>query len=169
MTQSIEVHRRLNLSIEALGRTEMAERFPQVNWDGIEIGLYEPQLGALMARRAVQSLVAEFVSSGGEYRTASVTVQEPPLSASLEGVQTRDGEWFRAERYVFACGAWLPKMFPALLGARIFPTRQEVFYFAPAVGDSRFQAGCLPTWADFNNGDIYYGMPDLEGRIQDSA
>src|SRR5437762_2960163 len=83
-------------------------------------------------------------------------------SAILEGVQTRDGEWFRAERYVFACGAWLPKMFPALLGARIFPTRQEVFYFAPAVGDSRFQAGCLPTWADFNNGDIYYGMPDLE-------
>src|SRR5207249_4767253 len=164
VTQSIEVHRRLNLSIEALGRTEMAERFPQVNWDGIEIGLYEPQLGALMARRAVQSLVAEFVSSGGEYRTASVTVQEPPLSAILEGVQTRDGEWFRAERYVFACGAWLPKMFPALLGARIFPTRQEVFYFAPAVGDSRFQAGCLPTWADFNNGDIYYGMPDLEGR-----
>ena len=22
----------------------------------------------------------------------------------------------------------------------------------------------LPGWADFNNGDIYYGMPDLEGR-----
>ena len=22
----------------------------------------------------------------------------------------------------------------------------------------------LPGWADFNNGDIFYGMPDLEGR-----
>ena len=74
------------------------------------------------------------------------------------------GETLRAERYVFACGPWLPKLFPSLLGARIFPTRQEVFFFAPESGDPRFEPRNFPGWADFNDGDIYYGMPDLESR-----
>ena len=65
---------------------------------------------------------------------------------------------------MFACGAWLPKLFPALLGGRIFPTRQEVFFFAPPPGDDRFSPAKLPGWADFNAGDIYYGFPDLEAR-----
>lgn len=44
------------------------------------------------------------------------------------------------------------------------PTRQEVFFFAPAAGDRNYEPGRLPGWADFNGGDIYYGFPDLEGR-----
>jgi glycine/D-amino acid oxidase-like deaminating enzyme len=69
-----------------------------------------------------------------------------------------------AANYIFACGPWLPKVFSHLLGPRIFPTRQEVFFFSPPSGDARFGAGALPGWADFNNGDIFYGMPDLESR-----
>jgi glycine/D-amino acid oxidase-like deaminating enzyme len=65
---------------------------------------------------------------------------------------------------VFACGPWLPKVFAHLLGPRIFPTRQEVFFFGAPAGDARFGGGALPGWADFNDGDIFYGMPDLEGR-----
>ena len=65
---------------------------------------------------------------------------------------------------MFACGPWLPKVFPEALGSRIFPTRQEVFFFAAEGGDTRFTAAQLPGWADFNEGDIYYGMPDLEAR-----
>jgi sarcosine oxidase len=165
VTQTLEVHKRLNLPTHALQRTELARRFPQISWEGIEIGLYEPQLGALMARRAVQTLVAEFVKAGGTYRNASVA---PPVAkageARLGGIRTAAGETLHADRYVFACGPWLPKVFPELLGERIFPTRQEVFFFAPAAGDARFAAGSLPTWADFNGGDIYYGMPDIEAR-----
>ena len=163
VTQSIEVHRRLKLPTEQLPRAEMAKRWPQVNWDGIEVGLYEPQLGALMARRAVQTLVAEFVKAGGEYRTAAIAAPAA-TSAQLDGVRTLTGDTFRAEKYLFACGPWLPKVFPSVVGDRIFPTRQEVFFFAPDAGDTRFQPGRLPTWADFNNGDIFYGMPDLEAR-----
>jgi sarcosine oxidase len=195
VTQSIEVHRRLKLPTQELHRAEMAKRWPQINWDGIEVGLYEPQLGALMARRAVQTLVAEFVKAGGEFRTAAVASPEsasgntptkadsssraqrqaseagPPATtvaseknATLAGIRTLAGDTFHADKYFFACGPWLPKVFPSLLGERIFPTRQEVFFFAPEAGDTRFQSGRLPTWADFNNGDIFYGMPDLEAR-----
>jgi glycine/D-amino acid oxidase-like deaminating enzyme len=76
----------------------------------------------------------------------------------------RSGRTLEADRIVFACGPWLPKLFPELLGSRIFPTRQEVFFFQPEAGDRRFEVGALPGWADFNGGDIYYGFPDLEGR-----
>ena len=36
--------------------------------------------------------------------------------------------------------------------------------FAPEAGDDRFGPGKLPGWADFNDGDIFYGIPDLESR-----
>jgi hypothetical protein len=36
---------------------------------------------------------------------------------------------------VYACGPWLGKMFPAVLGNRIFVTRQEIAFIAPPDGD----------------------------------
>jgi glycine/D-amino acid oxidase-like deaminating enzyme len=161
--KSIEVHRRLALPTQVLDRPAMARRFPQIDFAGIEIGLFEPEFGALMARRAVQTLVAQFVAAGGEYRQALVAA--PPAGRGpLGSISLSNGEKVAAGRFVFACGAWLPKLFPDLLGRRIFPTRQEVFFFAPPPGDPRFGPGCLPGWADFNQGDMVYGLPDLEGR-----
>ncbi len=157
------VHRRLGLPIEVLDGTALRRRFPQIDFAGIAAGLYEPRFGALMARRAVQTLVAEFVRAGGDYRQAPVA--PPPRRArALPHVATAGGETLRADRFVFACGPWLGRVFPDLLGRRIFPTRQEVFFFAPEAGDTRYLPGALPGWADFNGGDIYYGFPDLEGR-----
>jgi monomeric sarcosine oxidase len=160
--QSIEVHTRLKLPTLVLDRAALEQRYPQVYWKDIEVGLYEPEFGVLMARRAVQTLVKQFVKAGGEYRVAAV--QPPDASKPLESLTLTDGSTVSATNYVFACGAWLPKLFAHLLGPRIFPTRQEVFFFAPPAGDARFGPAAFPGWADFNNGDIFYGMPDLEGR-----
>jgi sarcosine oxidase len=160
--QSIAVHRRLDLPIEVLDGVALRRRFPMIDFAGIEAGLYEPGFGALMARRAVQTLVAEFVRAGGEYRQEAVI---PPADApGLDAIATAAGARIEAGRFVFACGPWLGKLFPDLLGTRIFPTRQEVFFFAPPPGDGDFAPGRLPGWADFNGGDIYYGFPDLESR-----
>jgi monomeric sarcosine oxidase len=161
--QTIETHRRLKLPTEALDRRALRRRFPQIDFDGVEIGVFEPEFGALMARRAVQTLVAEFVAAGGTYE--QVAVQPPPRRGDrLSTIQAAGGRRYSADRFVFACGPWLPKLFPELLGRRIFPTRQEIFFFAPDAGDERFLPGRLPGWADFNGGDIYYGFPDLENR-----
>src|SRR5437763_14066952 len=126
-------------------------------------GLREPGFGILMAGRAVQLLVAEFVRNGGVYRQAEVAVPDCPGSA-LPHLLLGNGETLRAASFVFACGAWLGRLFPGLLARRIFPTRQEVYFFAPPPGDPRFAPDRLPGWADFNHGDMYYGVPDLEGR-----
>jgi glycine/D-amino acid oxidase-like deaminating enzyme len=134
-----------------------------IDFDGIELGLWEPEFGALMARRAVQTVVAEFVAAGGEYRRCAV---ETPADGDgpLECINMQSGETLYADRYAFACGPWLPKLFPDLLGRRIFPTRQEVFFFRPPSGDRSFGPCALPCWVDFNAGDMFYGFPDLEGR-----
>ena len=72
------------------------------------------------------------------------------------------GERLAAGNFVFACGPWLGKIFPELLGERIFPTRQEVFYLGAAPGDARFRPPAMPVWLDLT--EEMYGIPDLESR-----
>lgn len=160
--ETAAVHTALGLPTQMFDRSAMARRFPQMDFSDIALGIYEPELGVLMARRAVQTLVERYVRSGGSYLQAEVV--PPPAGKALDAVTTRAGEVVKSKRFVFACGPWLPKLFPDMLGGRIFPTRQEVFFFAPPAGDLRFSLGQLPGWADFNHGDLYYGFPDLETR-----
>jgi len=159
---SIEVHRALGLPLEELDRAELVRRYPQVAWDGIELGLLEREYGILMARRGVQTLVAEFVAAGGEYRPDDVAT--PSEGGSLSALHTAGGVALRAREFVFACGPWLPKLFPDVLGSRIFTTRQEVFFFATPRGEVRFRPEHMPAWVDFDAGNMYYGCPDLESR-----
>lgn len=160
MRSSIAVNRGLGLPIEVMSRAQLTARYPAIDFDGVAIGFLEPGFGVLMARRAVQTLVAEFVKAGGQWLNARVS---PPEGTRLHALRTTAGP-IAARAYVFACGPWLPKLFPELLGKRIFPTRQEVYFFAPDAGDDRFGPARLPGWADMNDKEFFYGMPDLEAR-----
>ncbi len=162
-TDTMRVHRELKLPTEALDRAAMQRRFPMIDFSGIEVGYFEPGFGALLARRAVQSLVNEHLTVGGLFQIAAVKPPEP-APGRLRGVFTTRGQWLEADRFVFACGPWLPKLFPALLDRKIVATRQEIFYFAPPAGDRTYQPHTMPGWADFNGGDIYYGFPELDGK-----
>jgi glycine/D-amino acid oxidase-like deaminating enzyme len=142
----------------------MARRFPMIDFSGIEAGLFEPGFGGLMARRSLQTLVEQFVRSGGTYRRGLVEQPLMPRGGPLTQIRLSNGERIGADFFVFALGPWLPKLFPDVVGKRIEPTRQEVFFFAPPAGDRRFQPPAMPGWADFNGGDVYYGFPDLEAR-----
>lgn len=159
---SIAAHKKFGLSTDVISQTEMARRFPMIDFDGISIGLYEPGFGALMARRSVLTLVDRFVRAGGTYMKGFV--QPPARASKLRDISLSSGERVTADRFVFALGPWLGKFFPQLIGPKIQPTRQEVFFFAPPAGDRRFLPGAMPGWADFNGGDIFYGFPDLESR-----
>ncbi len=155
---SIAVHERLNLPLEQLDTAALRARWPQMNFDGISFGLFEPEFGGLMARRSVEELVARFVAGGGEYVVAHAAPGADGHTVELDGASRN------AAAIVYACGPWLPKVFPEMLGDRIFVTRQEVAFIAPPDGDDSFEASHLPGWADFNGGDLYYGFPSLEGR-----
>lgn len=148
------------VAFEELDRAALIARYPQINFEGIASGIYEPESGVLMARRAVGAVVAEAVRMGVEFRLAAIT--EPLGNNAIESITSSSGEKFVAKEFVFACGAWLAKLFPAILGNRVFPTRQPVFYFGIPGGDERFSPHALPTWLIKN--DECYGMPDLETR-----
>lgn len=155
---SIAVHEELNLPLEVLDHAALTARWPQIDFAGVEVGLFEAEFGGLMARRAVQELVRGFVARGGAYRIAHA---EPTADGHIVNL---DGAAQRADAVIWACGPWLGKVFPEVMGERLFVTRQEVAFIAPPEGMDRFEAHALPGWADFNGGDLYYGFPNLEGR-----
>jgi sarcosine oxidase len=147
----------LGVAHERLSTAQVAQRFPQICVDDLSWALWEPESGALMARRAIQTLVAESEQKGMTHRIANVA---DPLAG--QSIRTSVGETISASKYIFACGPWLPKLFPSLLGERIFPTRQEVFFFAPPAGDTSWGPAAMPTW--IHHPDLVYGLPDLENR-----
>ena len=149
-----------NVAIETFDRATLEKRYPQIAMDDIKAGILEPHSGVLMARRAVAALAEDAQRLGVEYCNAYVL--KPTGSGRLEQIVTSHSERIGAGQFVFACGAWLGKIFPEILGSRIFPSRQEVFFFGIAGGDTRFAPPALPTWL-FQE-DLFYGMPDLESR-----
>ncbi len=160
-TQSLETLRRLGVRHEQLERSALESRWPQIDFGGITWAIHEPESGFLMAFHAVQAVVQDAGAIGVSYRQQQVV---PPAATGgrLASVRTRSGDTVNAEIFVFACGPWLPRLFPDLLGDRIFPTRQEVFYIGPPPGDERFGVGAIPVWADF--AEEIYGLPDFGGR-----
>ncbi|MCG8442044.1 MAG: FAD-dependent oxidoreductase [Caulobacterales bacterium] len=161
-TASYATLRELNIPIERLEPSDLQRRWAQINWSDVAFGLFEPDFGALMARRGVATLVESFLQKGGAYRQA--TIKTPPPDADLRSINTEDGDVLEAEQFVFACGPWLAKLFPDILADRLFVTRQEIFFFRPGAGDTRFTAPAMPGWADFVGDDIHYGFPDIESR-----
>jgi glycine/D-amino acid oxidase-like deaminating enzyme len=160
---TVAAHSECGLPTQVLSGAEMARRFPMIDFDGVAAGLWEPEFGALMARRSVQTLVANFVRDGGRYvqgAAEGVDTAKP----MLHEIALSNGERIGADHFIFALGAWLPKLFPDVVGRRIVATRQEVFFFSCPAGDRRFSPSAMPCWADFNRGDMVYGFPDLEGR-----
>jgi monomeric sarcosine oxidase len=155
-----EVLTRCGVKFREFDREALASKYPQIGLEGIAEGIFEPESGVLMARRAVAATVAEAVRIGVEFKAAAM--REPQGAGGLHEIKSTSGETFAAKEFVFACGAWLGKLFPKILGQRIFVTRQAVFYMSIPGGDERFSAAALPTWLIQN--DECYGMPDLESR-----
>jgi sarcosine oxidase len=152
--------KRCGVQFKELDRAALEKGYPQIGLERIQRGILEPQSGVLLARRAVAAVVEDAVRLGVDCRCAQV---HPPVERRRAGeVTTAGGEKISAGEFVFACGPWLGKIFPEILGARIFPSRQEVFFFGVPAGDVRFAAPGLPTWL-FQE-DLVYGMPDIEGR-----
>ena len=155
-----ETVRGLGVPVERMSHEDLEKRYPQIVLDDIPWGFLETESGALMARRAVQAVVKQGIREGMEYIQAAVI--PPQETGRLQSLRTSTGETISAGTFVFACGAWLPKVFPALLADRIFPTRQEVFFFGVPAGDTRFSPPQLPIW--LRHSDDIYGFPDLDGR-----
>lgn len=158
--QSLAVLAGCAVEYQVLDPPALRQRYPQIAVPDDGWAIFEPQSGGLLARRAVQAVVADAVRLG----VTVVNEQLLPVSGigRLAALRTASGRTLHADRHVLACGPWLGKLLPELLGPRIFPTRQEVCYFGIPAGEARFGAAQMPTWMDFDR--EWYGLPDIEGR-----
>jgi sarcosine oxidase len=151
---------RCGVTHEIIQRTELERRYPQFNFDGISRGLLEPESGVLLARRAVTCAVETALRQGAHLQIAKI--KTPSGAKHLDFIETADGARISGANFVFACGPWHGKVFPDVLSNRIFPTRQEVFFFGTPPGDVRFAPPAMPTW--LIQSEEAYGMPDMEAR-----
>jgi sarcosine oxidase len=147
----------LGFIVDKFTVSEAARRYPQIDFKGVKSVYLERRAGALSARRACGVVRDAFVKAGGTYRTAAVK------PGSLKSLELQDGSRIEADIYVFACGPWLGKLFPDVIGDGVRPSRQEVYYFGTPRGSERYRAGNLPIWIDFGE-RIIYGLPDMGAR-----
>ena len=163
---SLPLLKSAGIAFEELSTREMSRRWPQINLDKIEWGIYEPAGGYLLARASARAVAEQFVAEGGEYREAAVL---PP--DDIEGLDSvgwsklalSDGSTLSADCYVFACGPWLGKLFPRTIGSFFASTKQEVFFFGTPFEDARYNEDHIPVWADHGE-RFMYGIPGNEGR-----
>ena len=145
---------------EKLSVSDCAKRWPQIKFDGVSWGIYEPEFGYLAARRGCEAVLNAFVKEGGEYRQAHASPGR--ISGKrMDGITVTPSDPLKADAYIFACGPWLGKVLPFLATA-ITPTRQEVFFFGTAAGDLRFTEAQAPVWIDY--GTRFYGIPGNHWR-----
>ena len=159
---SLPMLREAGIAYEELSGTEVERRWPQINAEDVRWAIHEPEGGFLTARLGCQAVVEGFLAEGGEYKQVAALPNN--LETGLrDGVMLSDGSKLVADQYVFACGAWLGKLFPQTIGNHIHPTKQDVFFFGTPAGDDRFSETKLPVWADHRERFIY-GIPAADGR-----
>jgi glycine/D-amino acid oxidase-like deaminating enzyme len=159
---SVKALRAAKIKFQELSAPQMRKRWPQINYGGIEWGIFEPECGYLEARASCQAVAEAFVAAGGEYRQAAV-LADGSEGRLLQRLALSDGSQLKADCSVFACGPWLGKLFPEAVGDLMQATKQDVFFFGTPAGDDRFSDVHLPVWGD-HRGRFRYGIPGSDGR-----
>jgi glycine/D-amino acid oxidase-like deaminating enzyme len=155
----------LGIPVERWSADELAARVPVIDPTDVPWALYEPEAGALMARKGVVAAIERFEAEGGQVLTDRVRAPEgpdgPPRAGGLGRLELDGGRTIKADAFVFACGPWLPDLFPVTIGDLIEPHRQDVMHFQVPEGDRRYDAGTMPAWIDFEGS--FYGFPSFDG------
>ena len=161
-TAALPILRDAKVDFEELAGLEAARRYPQINCERVRWAIFERDGGYLTARRACAAVLDGFRAEGGDYREVAVLPPQPN-GGELTTVTLSDGTTLGADRFVFACGSWLGALFPEVIGDRVRPTQQEVFFFGTPAGDRRFTEQAMPVWADHGS-RFMYGIPGNEWR-----
>jgi sarcosine oxidase len=143
--ESERVLRAAGVPVERMAPEEGARLFPSVTVDDLAFVLYEPEAGVLRAADGVRALVRRAREAG-----ARLVVGDAKPSLPLAVANDRPLE---ADFVIWACGAWLGKLFPELVPTRV-TFQQLVLFDAPPDWNG-------PGWVDFDA--AFYGHARVEG------
>ena len=131
---------------------QVAERmFPSVDLRDCAWVLYEPDSGALRARRAVETLVAGVCQRGGKLVRGRATPAGDG-AVNVEGHGTS-----HSDLVIYACGGWTKELFPDLLAGRT--VRHDLFFFG---APRSWSTPPVPAWTEAAS--EYDGVGDLDGQ-----
>jgi glycine/D-amino acid oxidase-like deaminating enzyme len=136
---------------------EAAKRYPHINTNDLNHLVLDPYGGYLKARESCQAVNEVFVRGGGTYLN-KLAKPNPLVNGRLESLALSDGTELKADSYLFACGPWLGKLFPEILGQIITCTKQEAYYLGVPAGYTHL-FDSMPAWIDLDGEDFYYGIP----------
>jgi sarcosine oxidase len=160
--RSVPVMKENGLVMEQWSLEDAVKRYPQIDFTGVGNVWYEPEAGYLTARDSC-AIVRDLAAGSG----ANWLLDQISPGTSRNGMMTdarhSDGTLIRADAWVFACGPWLGSLFPEIIGDRVLPTRQEVFYFGTPAGVHSYDEDAFPVWVDFGS-TIFYGIPGNRWR-----
>jgi len=161
---SVEMLRAANIKYQELSAAELKKRWTQINFQGIEWGIFEPECGYLDARASCAAVVDHFLDKGGDYRQVADVRRREAFPLNKRGIDLSDGSYLAADAYIFACGPWMGRRFPDVIGGRIRSTKQDVFFFGTHSRESvYFTDAHLPVWADHRD-HFFYGIPGSDRR-----
>jgi glycine/D-amino acid oxidase-like deaminating enzyme len=159
---SVPFARKHKMEYEYLSKTDIQKRFPAVKTTDLNHGWFDPFGGYLKARESCQVVAEAFVNEGGKFIQAHVK-PGAITNGNMQQLELSNGQKLQADIYLFACGSWLGKVFPKLLGNFITCTRQEAYYFGVPENLST-QFDNMPVWVDVDGKDFYYGIPGNASR-----
>ena len=159
---SIPFAARHGMEYEYLTKENVTKRYPHVLTDDLHHAWLDPYGGYLMARECCQAVNDSFIKEGGTYVQSFVNPGKIQ-SGKMTSILLADGSTLHGDAYLFACGAWLGKMFPDVLGSVITCTKQEAYYFGTPRKES-LQYDSMPVWVDVDGKDFYYGIPGNANR-----
>ncbi len=148
----------MGVQAERLSPDVLAARYPELFTADIGTALHDPSAGYLMAREATQAVASQFQAEGGQWLQSRV--QPGQFSGgSMSALSLVDGkQQLKADQYVFACGPWLPELFPELISPHLTVSRQTVYFFGGLDSQSsRLMNGSFPVWADLGD-ELWYGI-----------
>jgi glycine/D-amino acid oxidase-like deaminating enzyme len=159
LSETRKVFDRLGVKYDVIKPDDLARRYPQMDTKNLAVAMYTPSTGVLKAREGCVAVAQAFVKKGGRFLTAKV---EPGARTGgrLQDVALSTGQRVSAQTFVFACGPWLPKVFPSVMAKKLETPRRAVFFYGTPPGDERFTYPNFPTWSV----DNAYGFPCIEGR-----
>jgi glycine/D-amino acid oxidase-like deaminating enzyme len=159
LLETRKVFDRLGVKYDIVKPDDLARQYPQMNTRGIEAAMSTPSTGVLKAREGCVAVAQAFEKKGGRFVTAKVELGTRAGNA-LQDVALSTGRRVPAQSFVFACGPWLPKVFPSVMKNKLATPRRAVFFYGTPPGDHRFTWPNFPTWSV----DNAYGFPCIEGR-----
>jgi sarcosine oxidase len=159
---SERVLRGAGIPVERMSPEEGARLFPSVAVDDLAFVLHEPEAGVLRAADGVRALVRRAREAGARVVTGEAEpdgnrvrfADGAPARAAAGGAPgNASAGRLEADFVIWACGAWLGRLFPGLVPMRV-TFQQLVLFEAPPEWNG-------PGWVDFDA--AFYGHTRVEG------